>query len=66
MDFVVHVGRRLAAIEVKSCRPRRAFAGTAAFAEAFKPQRTLLVGGDGIALDEFLMHPVDHWLQAPP
>jgi len=38
--------------------------GTAAFAQAFKPQRSLLVGGDGIALEDFLLQPVRHWVQA--
>jgi hypothetical protein len=37
-------------------------AGMTAFAEAFKPRRTLLVGGDGIAVDEFLARPVAHWI----
>jgi len=32
--------------------------------QAFKPKRTLLVGGDGIALDDFLMRPVAHWVAA--
>jgi hypothetical protein len=36
----------------------------AAFAAAFKPQRTLLVGGDGVAVEDFLAQPVAHWLQA--
>lgn len=31
---------------------------------AFKPKRTLIVGGNGIALEEFLTRPVEHWLQA--
>lgn len=64
VDFVVRAGRRLIAIEVKSGRAPQAHAGTAAFAQAFKPQRSLLVGGDGIALEEFLMQPVAHWLRA--
>ncbi|TSE18158.1 hypothetical protein Taqua_02570 [Tepidimonas aquatica] len=34
----------------------------AAFAEAFKPARALLVGGDGTAVDEFLAQPVEHWV----
>ena len=34
-----------------------------AFADAFQPSRTLLIGGDGIALEEFLAEPVEHWLQ---
>ncbi len=62
VDFVVKVGRRLIAIEVKSGRTREIPAGMAAFAEAFRPQRTLLVGGDGIAIEEFLAHPVSHWI----
>ena len=31
--------------------------GTAAFARTFKPQRSLLVGGDGIALEEYFSRP---------
>lgn len=63
VDFVVRVGRTVVAIEVKSGRAPDAFPGLGAFAEAFKPKRTLLVGGDGISLEEFLTRPVQHWLQ---
>ena len=63
MDFVVRKGREITAIEVKSGRAYEAQPGLAAFAEAFKPQRRLLVGGDGIALEEFLSHPVEHWIK---
>lgn len=63
VDFVVTAGRRMVAIEVKSGRTPRAHAGTAAFVKAFKPQRALLVGGDGIALEDFLAQPVGHWLR---
>lgn len=64
VDFIVQAGRRLTAIEVKSGRAPQAHPGTAAFAQAFKPQRSLLVGGDGIALEDFLMQPVAHWVAA--
>lgn len=64
VDFVVRAGRRLTAIEVKSGRAPQAHPGTAAFVQAFKPKRTLLVGGDGIALGDFLMRPVAHWVTA--
>ena len=64
VDFVARVGRRLVAIEVKSGRAPQSHPGIAAFAAAFKPKRSLLVGGDGIAVDEFLARPVAHWLQA--
>lgn len=62
VDFVVKVGRRLAAIEVKSGRAPQAHRGTASFAAAFKPQCNLLVGGDGIGLDEFLSRPALYWI----
>jgi hypothetical protein len=34
----------------------------AAFAQAFKPQRTLLVRDNGIAVAEFLQRPPEHGL----
>jgi predicted AAA+ superfamily ATPase len=64
VDFIVKAGRALTAIEVKSGRAPLAHAGTAAFAQAFKPGRCLLVGGDGIALEDFLTQPVTHWVGA--
>lgn len=64
VDFVVRAGRRLLAIEIKSGRRRDALPGMAAFIEAFQPDRTLLVGGDGIELEAFLSRSVMEWLQA--
>jgi predicted AAA+ superfamily ATPase len=63
VDFVVRAGRGLVAIEVKSGRAPQAHSGIAAFSAAFKPRRTLLVGGDGIAIEEFLAQPVANWLR---
>lgn len=62
VDFVVKAGSRLTAIEVKSGRAPQAHAGTAAFSTAFKVKRTLLIGGDGVQVDEFLQRPVTEWL----
>ena len=62
VDFVVQAHSRLTAIEVKSGRAPQAHPGTAAFAAAFKTKRTLLVGGDGISVEEFLSRPVSEWL----
>jgi predicted AAA+ superfamily ATPase len=63
VDFVVRAGRMLTAFEVKSGRSPAAHPGLAAFADAFKPKRKLLVGGDGIPLAEFLGQPVPHWVK---
>jgi uncharacterized protein len=62
VDFVVKAHSRLTAIEVKSGRAPQAHPGTASFAAAFKTKRTLLVGGDGISVEEFLNRPVSEWL----
>ncbi len=62
VDFVVRAGRAVTAIEVKSGRGRDAHPGLSAFAEAFRPTRKLLVGGDGIPVAEFLLEPVAHWV----
>ena len=62
VDFVVRASRRVTAIEVKSGRARGVQPGLAAFSEAFKLKRKLLVGGDEITVEEFLSRPVDHWI----
>lgn len=62
VDFVVRAGKRLTAIEVKSGRSRDALPGLAAFGAAFPKARKLLVGGDGIVVEEFLGKPVNHWV----
>jgi len=64
VDFVVRAGKRVTAMEVKSGRAPQAHRGIAAFQAAFKPHRTLLVGGDGIAIEEFLARPVAHWVES--
>lgn len=62
VDFIVRAGRKVIAIEVKSGRAQNVLPGLQAFNEAFKPDRLLLVGGDGIAVDEFLLMPVENWI----
>lgn len=62
VDFIVRARNRLVAIEVKSGRAPQAHAGSAAFSATFKVRRSLLVGGDGVAVEDFLAKPVAHWL----
>jgi predicted AAA+ superfamily ATPase len=62
VDFVLRRGKVVVGIEVKSGRSPRTLPGMQAFAEAFKPRRVLLVGADGIPLDEFLSRDVADWL----
>jgi predicted AAA+ superfamily ATPase len=62
VDFVTRAGRAVTAIEVKSGRSRDARPGLAAFAAAHGRARTLIVGGDGIGIEEFLVRPAEHWV----
>lgn len=64
VDFVVVAGRAVTAIEVKSGRVHDTQPGMDAFATAFSPTRTLLVGSGGIAIEEFLDRPVEYWVKA--
>jgi predicted AAA+ superfamily ATPase len=57
VDFVLSRKNELVAIEVKSGRNKGTFPGVEAFSKEFKVKRKLLVGPQGIALDEFLLIP---------
>ncbi|MDX8406916.1 MAG: ATP-binding protein [Mariprofundaceae bacterium] len=62
VDFVVQYQGRLLAIEVKSYKRQTALPGMDAFAKAFKPDKLLLVGGDGLDVDMFLRMDAKQWL----
>jgi hypothetical protein len=62
VDFVLQQGKTVVAIEVKSGGRRESLPGLATFTLRFKPKRQLLVGGQGIPLDEFLSQSAAHWL----
>ncbi|NPV58402.1 MAG: ATP-binding protein [Actinobacteria bacterium] len=64
VDFVVKAGRTLIAIEVKSGRGRDALPGLKAFTETYPKARPLLIGGDGISVDDFLSMPVERWVKS--
>jgi predicted AAA+ superfamily ATPase len=62
VDFVLRSGRSVVAIEVKSGRAPESLAGMEALTKEVRLKRKLLVGADGISLEEFLLKPVEHWL----
>ena len=64
VDFVLEKGHRLIGIEVKSTPRGNNSDGLAIFQERFSPERTLLVGGQGIPLEEFLTQPATHWFDS--
>jgi hypothetical protein len=62
VDFVLQSGNAVVPIEVKSSDKQGALDGMEQFCQAFKVKRRLLVGGQGIAIEEFLERPVETWL----
>jgi len=63
VDFVLQSGERIVSLEVKSGRARSDYSGMDAFAKNFQPFRKLLVGGQGIPLEEFLATPISNWVE---
>ena len=64
VDFVLERGRRIISLEVKTSSRRSNVPGRRRFEERYRPERSLLVGGEGISLDEFLTVPASHWFSA--
>ena len=62
VDFVVCRARDVAAIEVKTGRRKASFPGIEAFSREFTVKRKLLVGTQGIPLEDFLRTPPETWL----
>lgn len=62
VDFVVSAGSDVVAIEVKSGRQKGSLSGLGAFRRLHPRARPLLVGADGIPLEEFLSRPAEDWL----
>jgi predicted AAA+ superfamily ATPase len=63
VDFVVRRGRSVFPIEVTSGRRKGSLPGMDAFTRTFRTTRRLLVGGQGLPLEEFLAHPAETWLR---
>lgn len=59
VDFVLSGPGRITAIEVKSGRRRTTVPGLAAFCQRVPQARPLLVGGDGMPVEQFLQTPVN-------
>lgn len=61
VDFVTQAGRSLVAYEVTSSRRKSSLPGLAAFGDQYSRAHPLLVGGQGIPLNEFLATPSNTW-----
>ena len=64
VDFVLQRGPNTVGIEVKSSAAPAALTGLAEFERRFSPRATVVAGGPGVPLHEFLSHPADHWIDS--
>lgn len=62
VDYVLRAGRDVVAIEVTTARTRDTRPGLEVFTRSFPKARNLLVGAQGISLEEFLLRPAETWL----
>ena len=63
VDFVLQRGTHTIAIEVKSGPNTKPVRGMAEFVRRFSSSRSLLVGEEGVPLDEFLTVPASYWFE---
>lgn len=61
VDYVLRRGAAVVAIEVKSGMKARRLSGLASFTRAHASARALVVGGEGVRLEEFLLAPIAKW-----
>jgi hypothetical protein len=62
VDFVLSRGKSLVVLEVKSGRRKVTLPGIEAFSKEFRVEKKLLVGAQGIPVEEFLLTPPSKWL----
>jgi hypothetical protein len=61
VDFVLSSGKHIVAIEVKSGTHKYTVKSLEDFCKEFDVKRKLLVGGQGIPLEEFFSNPIEKW-----
>ena len=62
VDFVIQQGKKLTVVEVKSHCKSSSLSGVREFSKKFHVNRKLIVGGDGISVENFLSKPITHWI----
>lgn len=62
VDFVLRKGKFLTAIEVKSGPRKGKLSGLESFDKAFQPNKIVLLGQDGIAIEDFFKKPIEYWV----
>lgn len=61
VDYVLKYKDQIIALEVKSNYKKASLTGLDRFRKHFDPQKILLVGAEGVPIEEFLSHSLKHW-----
>lgn len=62
VDFVVRKGETIITIMVKPPKKGIGIRAVEVFSEMYNPQQNLIVGEDGIPVDQFLLTPLETWI----
>ncbi len=62
VDFVIKKGKRFAPVIISNNKKKKIHSGLEEFSHKFHPHKRLVVGNDGIPLEEFLLTPSSSWL----
>ncbi len=62
VDFILKKGKFITAIEVKSTYKKESFSGLQTFSKKFNPNRALIIGNNGISIEDFLKKPIETWM----
>lgn len=62
VDFVIKQNQSLVAMEVKSGLTGSSIVGLESFSKLFNPSKILLIGNQGITIENFFSKPIDFWL----
>lgn len=63
VDFIVEWRKKIIAIEVKSTFAKETQPGITAFCEKYKVVTSLVIGGQNLSLEKFLLTPVVEWFE---
>ncbi|MBU2506062.1 MAG: ATP-binding protein [Bacteroidetes bacterium] len=63
VDYILQIGSKNIAIEVKSGKARDSLRGFDSFNRKYNPYKKLLVGEGGIEIEDFLLTPISEWFR---
>lgn len=63
VDFIIRKGKNLIAVDIKNARKGKNIQGIDTFIKNCHPTKILIVGEGGISIEEFLLSPLEAWME---